>query len=83
MSTVLDPPTNVRRTLASVATLTKQYGGCFTESQLRAWVHNRDKNGLAACVVKPNLRRLYIDVDLFEVWLAKRTRELSPSVDST
>jgi hypothetical protein len=65
------------RNLVSVATLAKQYDG-FTESQIRAWVHNRDKNGLAECVVKPNQRRLYIDVDRFEEWLEKRTRELAP-----
>ena len=76
MPTITTPSKTTERNLISVATLAKQYTG-FTESQLRAWVHNRDKNGLAECVVKPNQRRLYIDVDLFEDWLQQRTKELS------
>jgi hypothetical protein len=76
MPTVETPSKTRERNLVSVATLAKRYKA-FTESQLRAWVHNREKNGLAHCVVKPNQRRLYIDMDLFEVWLQQRTKELT------
>ena len=79
----LEVPSNAAgRNLASVPTLARLYNNAFTESQVRSWIHNREQNGLAECVVKPNSRRLYIDLDLFELWLQKRSRELAPRVDS-
>lgn len=76
MPSIEMPDLHTRRNLVTVATLARQYGE-LTESQVRAWVHNRDRNGLASAVVKPNQRRLYIDLDLFEAWLTDRTRQLS------
>ena len=48
----------------------------FSESQVRAWLRVRHENGLSVCVVQPNQRRLYFDVDEFERWLHRRTAEM-------
>ena len=63
------PPAIRKRNLARISIVVEQYNNAFTESQLRSWVHSRKENGLAECVVKPNKRRLYIDVDKFDEWL--------------
>ena len=66
------------RELVSPANLAKRFGD-ITEAQIRGWLHNRERNGFAACVIKPSQRRIYIDVSRFEAWLEKRTQELAPS----
>jgi hypothetical protein len=78
MPTAKTASRNSGRNLVSVATLANLYPA-LTESQIRAWVHNRQTNGFDTCVVKPNMRRVYIDVDRFEEWLEERTRKLTPN----
>lgn len=46
----------------------------FTEAQLRWWIFNRATNGLdsAGAIVRIGGRRIYIDVDGFERWVASQ-----------
>ena len=48
----------------------------FTEAQLRWWIFNRSQNGLSAshAVVRIG-RRVYIDVDGFERWIAAQNTQ--------
>lgn len=59
----------MKRTLKTVPQFAD--GGPFTEGQLRFWIFEAERNGLAACggVVRVG-RRVYVDVDGFERWIA-------------
>jgi hypothetical protein len=59
----------MKRNLLSVARLAAD--SPFTENQLRWWIFNSASNGLAAADAIVRLRRrVYIDVDGFERWIA-------------
>ena len=45
----------------------------FTEPQIRWWLHNRQTNGMEAAGACVRIgRRIYIDVDGFERWVASQ-----------
>lgn len=42
----------------------------FSESTIRNWINDADKNGMHVCIIRPpNVRRVFIDVMKFEQWL--------------
>lgn len=42
----------------------------FSESTIRNWINDADKNGMCVCIIRPpNVRRVFIDVMKFEHWL--------------
>lgn len=56
------------RQLATVGKFAAQ--SPFTEHQLRWWLFNRDRNGLADAGAVVRLgRRIYIDVNRFDQWI--------------
>jgi hypothetical protein len=67
--------TPATRQLVTVSQLCDDHYSCFTKSQLRNWIYDRDKNGFSMCVVKPNKRRILIDLDRFNQWLDVRTAQ--------
>ena len=48
----------------------------FTRGQIRRWLFERRRNGLASAVVKPSPKRLYLNKEAFDAWLLARTQEL-------
>jgi len=52
--------------------------GPFSESQLRWFVFNSERNGLAAAgaLVRVGSRRVYIDIDGFDRWLVAQNPSL-------
>jgi len=76
---------NVTR-LVTVAQLAK-INPAFTVGMLRWLIHKTrsrngdDTNGFASCIVRPQRRRLLIDLDAFEVWLEQRRQHsLVPAI---
>lgn len=76
---------NVTR-LVTVAQLAK-INPAFTVGMLRWLIHKtRSRNadeteGFAACIVRPQKRRLLIDLDAFEAWLERRRQHrLAPAI---
>lgn len=76
---------NVTR-LVTVAQLAKM-NSAFTVGMLRWLIHKTrcnhmdDTDGFAACLVRPQRRRLLIDLDAFEAWLERRRQQsLAPAV---
>ena len=50
----------------------------FTEGQIRWWIFQADNNGMAeADVVVRVGRRVYLDSDAFEQWVARQNRGVS------
>lgn len=58
----------MKRNLKTVSKFTE--GTPFTEGQIRFWIFEAERNGLAECggVVRVG-RRVYVDVDGFERWI--------------
>ena len=53
-------------------------GTPFTEGQIRWWIFQADNNGMAdADVVVRIGRRVYIDTDAFEQWIARQNEQVS------
>ena len=65
-----------KRNLQSGARCVADSGVALTEPQIRWHLHNKDRNGLAALggVVKIG-RRIYIDLDGFERWIASQNAQ--------
>ena len=63
----------MKRNLKTVAQFAD--GTAFTEGQLRWWIFNADSNGMdAESVVVRIGRRVYLDVDGFERWIAAQNQ---------
>jgi hypothetical protein len=64
----------MKRNLQSVAQFSAN--GPFTENQLRWWIFNAAQNGLAAAGAIVRIgRRIYLDVDGFDRWLATQNAQ--------
>lgn len=61
--------TIVPKRLAPIKKIPEQYNGSFTESGLRWLVFNEHSNGFARCVIRIG-RKILIDLDAFEEWIA-------------
>lgn len=60
----------MKRNLRTVPRFVEESNGVFSEGQLRWWIFNADKNGMADDGVVVRLgRRVYIDVDRFDEWV--------------
>ena len=45
----------------------------LTESTIRNWINEADKNGMHVCIVRPpTIRRVFIDLMKFDKWLWSR-----------
>jgi hypothetical protein len=66
----------MNRNLQAVSKFVADSRGAFTEPQIRWHLHNKERNGLAAVggVVKIG-RRIYIDLDGFERWIASQNAQ--------
>lgn len=66
----------MERNLKTVAQFAN--GTPFTEGQIRWWIFQADNNGMAdADVVLRIGRRVYIDTDAFENWIASQNQRVS------
>ena len=64
----------MERNLTTVAQFAN--GTPFTEGQIRWWIFQASNNGMddAGVVVRIG-RRVYLDTDAFESWIARQNRE--------
>ena len=66
----------MKRNLQTVAQFAN--GTPFTEGQIRWWIFQADSNGMNdADVVVRIGRRVYLDTDAFEQWIACQNREVT------
>ena len=67
----------MKRNIQSIAQFSAD--SAFTENQVRWWIFNAAKNGLAdsAAIVRMG-RRVYIDIDAFDRWIdAQQTKQVA------
>ena len=58
--------------LATVKNIPAIYPGVFTESSIRWLIFNEKENGFSRCVKRVG-RKVLIDIDEFEAWIANQT----------
>ncbi len=66
----------MKRNLKSPSQLANE--GPLTIDQLRWLIFNAENNGLASAICRIG-RRVYIDVDAFDIWLCEKNPGLRPS----
>jgi hypothetical protein len=67
--------------------LPELYPDAFTAGSFRWLINNRENNGLAFAIKKIGKRKLLVDLDAFETWLAalpseKKTRKDDDGIES-